>query len=138
MGHCVSEPFGIECSFESFLFLLIAYLRRLSRRHVLYANTQFTCAQFFPTGVQILATGTDRRVSYWEVFDASLVRDVEASKKGPVHCVAFNKTGEHFVSVGSDQIVKVNDQFFRIGRYNSVLSSKKLRSFSCGIIKQER
>lgn len=58
------------------------FSRRLARRHVLYANTQFTCAKFFPTGVQILATGTDRRVSYWEVFDASLVRDVEASAKG--------------------------------------------------------
>lgn len=78
------------------------------RRHVLYANTQFTCAQFFPTGVQILATGTDRRVSYWEVYDASLVRDVEASKKGSVNCVALNKTGEYFISVGHDQIVKVS------------------------------
>ncbi|XP_037046555.1 cilia- and flagella-associated protein 52 [Bradysia coprophila] len=82
---------------------------RLVRRHVLYANTQFTCAQFFPTGVQILATGTDRRVSYWEVYDASLVRDVEASKKGPVNCVTLNKTGEHFISVGHDQIVKMWD-----------------------------
>lgn len=82
--------------------------RRLARRHVLYANTQFTCARFFPTGVQILATGTDRRVSYWEVFDASLVRDVEASKKGPVNCVALNSTGEYFVSVGHDQVVKVS------------------------------
>lgn len=88
-------------------FNLFLNLRRLTRRHVLYANTQFTCAKFFPTGVQILATGTDRRVSYWEVFDASLVRDIEASNKGPVNCVALNSIGEYFLSVGHDQIVKV-------------------------------
>lgn len=81
---------------------------RLSRKHVLYANTQFSCAKYYPTGVQILATGTDRRISYWEVYDASLVRDVEASAKGPVSCIALNASGEHFVSAGTDQIVKVS------------------------------
>lgn len=80
----------------------------MARKHVLYANTQFTCARYFPSGVQILATGTDRRVSYWEVYDASLVRDVEASAKGPINCLALNATGEHFVTVGSDQLVKVS------------------------------
>lgn len=36
-------------------------LLRLSRKHVLFANTQFTCARYFPTGVQILTAGTDRQ-----------------------------------------------------------------------------
>lgn len=36
-------------------------LIRLSRKHVLFANTQFTCARYFPTGVQILTAGTDRQ-----------------------------------------------------------------------------
>lgn len=79
----------------------------MARKHVLYANTQFTCARYYPSGVQILATGTDRRVSYWEVYDASLVRDVEASAKGPINSLALNATGENFVTVGSDQVVKV-------------------------------
>ena len=74
---------------------------------MLYANTQFSCAKYFPTGVQILATGSDKRVSYWECYDATLVRDVEASTKGPINCISLNETGEHFVSVGSDQVVKV-------------------------------
>lgn len=79
----------------------------MSRKHVLYANTQFTCAAYFPTGVQIVATGTDRRVSYWEVYDASLVRDVEGSKKGPINTLSLNMSGESFVTGGSDQVVKV-------------------------------
>lgn len=79
----------------------------MCRKSVLYANTQFSCAKYFPSGVQIIATGTDRRVSWWEVYDSTLVRDVEASPKGPINCLALNQTGEHFVSVGSDQVVKV-------------------------------
>lgn len=79
----------------------------MTRKHVLSANTQFTCAQFFPTGVQILTTGTDRKISYWEVFDGSLVRDVEASNKGCINSISINLSGEMFVSGGADQIVKV-------------------------------
>lgn len=82
---------------------------RMTRKSVLYANTQFSCAKYYPSGVQIIATGTDRRVSWWEVYDASLVRDVEASPKGPVNCLSMNLTGSHFVSVGSDQVVKLWD-----------------------------
>lgn len=87
--------------------------RNLTRKHVLYANTQFTCAKFYPTGVQVLATGTDRRISYWEVFDGSLVRDVEGSTSGSINCLSINSSGEMFVSGSSDQIIKVS-AFVRI------------------------
>lgn len=70
--------------------------------------------------------------SYWEVFDASLVRDVEASKKGPVNCVALNNTGEHFLSVGHDQIVKVSNEFSTCQLHSNL----KLFHFSYGIIRQ--
>lgn len=82
-------------------------VRRMTRKSVLYANTQFSCAKYYPSGVQIIATGTDKRVSWWEVYDASMVRDVEASARGPVNCLALNGTGEYFVSAGSDQLVKL-------------------------------
>lgn len=93
------------------------------RKHVLCANTQFTCAEFFPNGVQVLATGTDRNISYWEVFDGSLVRQVEGSSKGCINWLSINSSGEMFVSGGVDQIVKV---FF----LNSFNSSKILHSIS--------
>lgn len=79
----------------------------MTRKHVLFANTQFTCVQFFPTGVQVLATGSDRKISYWEVFDGSLVRHIEGSTKGCINWLSINSSGEMFVSGGVDQIVKV-------------------------------
>lgn len=81
----------------------------MSRKSVLYANTQFSCARYYPSGVQVLATGTDRRITWWEVYDASLVRDVEASQKGSVNWLALNLTGDHFVSVDDEQLVKLWD-----------------------------
>lgn len=80
----------------------------MTRKHVLSANTQFTCAQFFPTAVQILATGTDRKISYWEVFDGSLVRHIDGSLKGCINWLSINSSGEMFVSGGDDQIIKVS------------------------------
>lgn len=82
-------------------------INRLSRKHVLFANTQFTCARYYPNGVQILTSGSDRRVSYWEVYDGCMARNVEASMKGAINCIDINKTGEMFLSVGHDQIVKL-------------------------------
>lgn len=107
MGHCVCYSI---LAFEIFIERKTTiFFRRLTRKHVLSANTQFTCAQFFPTGVQVLATGTDRKISYWEVFDGSLVRDVEGSKRGCINCLSINSTGQVFITGGSDQILKVRN-----------------------------
>lgn len=47
------------------------------------------------------------RIIYWETYDASLVREKEGSKVGPVNCLDINQTGEYFVSSGVDTIVKL-------------------------------
>lgn len=79
----------------------------MSRKHVLFANTQFTAARFFPSAVQILTAGTDRTISWYESYDGSLVREKEGSKVGPINCLAINNTGEYFVSAGNDCVVKL-------------------------------
>ena len=52
-------------------------------------------------------SGTDRSIRYWEVYDGSMVREIEGSKFGPVNCLAINSTGDYFVSSGNDCIVKL-------------------------------
>lgn len=61
----------------------------------------------------MLAAGSDRKISYWEVFDGSLVRHVEGSSKGCINWLSINSSGEIFASCGVDQIVKVigNDTY---------------------------
>lgn len=84
-------------------------LARLQRRHVLFAHTQFLCARFFPNGVQVLTSGSDKSISYWEVYDGAQVREIEGSKTGPVNCVDLNATGDYFASASDDQLVKLWD-----------------------------
>uniref|UniRef100_A0A1A9VDW4 Cilia- and flagella-associated protein 52 n=1 Tax=Glossina austeni TaxID=7395 RepID=A0A1A9VDW4_GLOAU len=82
-------------------------IKRLTRKTVVAANTQFMTAKYFPTGVQFLTCGTDGCISYWMVYNGSLIRELQASKKSSVNHVAINATGDYFASVGSDQIVKL-------------------------------
>lgn len=91
-----------------FFYCLSYSFSRMIRKHVLAANTQFTCAEFFPTAVQVLATGTDRKISYWEVFDGSLVRHIDGSSKRRINWLSINSSGEMFVSGGDDQTIKVS------------------------------
>jgi cilia- and flagella-associated protein 52 len=99
-NECISASSDGSC--------IIWDIQRLSRKHVLFANTQFTAARYFPpTGVQILTSGTDRTISYWEVYDGSLVREKEGSKVGQLNCLSINETGDFFVSAGSDCVVKL-------------------------------
>lgn len=65
-------------------------------------------AKYFPTGVQVLTCGTDGCISYWSVYNGSLIRELQGSSKSSVNCVAINGTGDYFVSVSSDQMVKVS------------------------------
>lgn len=80
----------------------------MTRKTVITANTQFMTAKYFPTGVQILTCGTDGRISYWSVYNGGLIRELQGSSKSSVNFVAINGTGDYFVSVGSDQMVKVS------------------------------
>uniref|UniRef100_A0A1I8PVT9 Cilia- and flagella-associated protein 52 n=1 Tax=Stomoxys calcitrans TaxID=35570 RepID=A0A1I8PVT9_STOCA len=82
-------------------------VKRLTRKNVITANTQFMTAKYFPTGVQILTCGTDGRISYWAVYNGSLIREIQGSLKSSVNHIDINGSGDYFVSVGSDQLVKL-------------------------------
>uniref|UniRef100_A0A336M2Q3 Cilia- and flagella-associated protein 52 n=1 Tax=Culicoides sonorensis TaxID=179676 RepID=A0A336M2Q3_CULSO len=84
-------------------------LVRLQRRHVLFAHTQFNCATFLPNAVQVLTAGSDKSISYWEVYDGTQVREIQGSKTGPVNFIDIDSSGDQFVSCGDDQIVRLWD-----------------------------
>ncbi|XP_061393419.1 cilia- and flagella-associated protein 52 [Musca vetustissima] len=82
-------------------------VNRMTRKNVITANTQFMTAKYFPTGIQILTCGTDGRIRYWAVYNGSLIRELQGSGKSSVNHIDINATGDYFVSVGSDQMVKL-------------------------------
>ncbi|XP_057661479.1 cilia- and flagella-associated protein 52 [Diorhabda carinulata] len=87
--------------------VIIWDLQRQRRRQILFANTLFMCVRYFPSGVQILTGGSDRKLSYWEVLDGSLVRELEGSPTGTINTLDISPDGEYFVSGGNDQIIKL-------------------------------
>lgn len=66
------------------------------------------CVKFYPTGVQIITGDSDRKIAYWEVFDGTLIREIEASKSTGVNTLDISPDGELIVSGGNDEMVKVN------------------------------
>lgn len=56
-----------------------------------------------------MTTGSDRKITYWDVFDGQAIRMLEGSEEGEVNTLAITQEGEHFVSGGEDKEVKIWD-----------------------------
>ena len=70
-------------------------------------NTLFMNVCFHPAEHQILTSGTDRKIGFWEKFDASMIRELEGSSSGSVNALDISGDGRFFVSAGDDKLVKV-------------------------------
>jgi WD40 repeat protein len=92
--------------------------RRLARNHSLFANTQFMGVCYHPTGLQVVTTGSDCKIAYWEVYDGSLVREIDGSVSGGLNAIDISRDGEHMLSGGNDQHVKVGLPSHRTIRRN--------------------
>ena len=54
-----------------------------------------------------MTCGTDRKVAYWEAFDGTLIRELEASQSDTINGLDISPDGSFFVIGGSDKLVKV-------------------------------
>jgi WD40 repeat protein len=70
-------------------------------------NTLFKYVCYHPMEHQVLTTGTDRKVGYWETFDGSMIRELEGSLSGSVNALDISSDGTYFVSGGDDKLIKV-------------------------------
>lgn len=46
-------------------------------------------------------------MAYWEAFDGSLIRELDASQSDTINGLDITKDGKYFVIGGSDKLVKV-------------------------------
>jgi WD40 repeat protein len=79
----------------------------LARIHMVRVNTLFMNVCFHPDEFQFITSGTDRRITFWEKYDASKIRELEGSKSGSVNSMDIVQNGQYFVSAGDDKLVKV-------------------------------
>jgi WD40 repeat protein len=73
----------------------------------MFQSTQFKSVVYHPDESQLLTTGTDRKVCYWDCFDGQAIRMIDGSTEGEVNTLAITSEGEHFASGGSDKVLKL-------------------------------
>ncbi|EGF78625.1 hypothetical protein BATDEDRAFT_26475 [Batrachochytrium dendrobatidis JAM81] len=97
--ECVSSSSDGSC--------ILWDLTRYVRNQVLFAPSFFKAVCYYPDESQLLTSGTDRKVAYWEAFDGSLIRELEVSQSDTINGLDITCDGKLFVIGGSDKLVKV-------------------------------
>jgi len=101
---------GLECVSSSEDGTVIIWdLERFVRLQMVMANTLFECVSYHPEEYQILTSGTDRKVAYWETYDGSQIRELDGSDSGGINGLDIDRNGKFFVTGGVDTMLKVWD-----------------------------
>jgi len=98
-SECVSASADGSC--------IVWSLARFVRLSCLFASTQFKSVLYHPDQSQILTTGTDRKLTYWDVVDAAPIRILDGSATDAINALAISADGECFVSGGGDRLLKL-------------------------------
>ncbi|XP_060855214.1 cilia- and flagella-associated protein 52-like [Metopolophium dirhodum] len=80
---------------------------RYTRLSIMFSSTVFTSAMYHPNGTQLLTSGTNRYIGFWEALDGSLIREIEGSAVAAINSLDITPTGKYFMTGSSDQTVKV-------------------------------
>ena len=73
----------------------------------MFETTMFKKLVFHPDESQILTTGNNRKITYWDAVDGVEIRMIDGSLEGEINTLAMAKSGEYFVSSGEDKEVKI-------------------------------
>lgn len=60
-----------------------------------------------PDNSQILTTGSNKKITYWDLIDEQDLRSVDGALDGGLTTLDIFESGEHFVSAGEDKEVKI-------------------------------
>ncbi len=65
----------------------------------------FRTVCYRPDECQIITSGTDRKIGYWEVYDGSQIRELDGSMSDSINGMDIH--GKFFVTGGGDKLIKV-------------------------------
>lgn len=105
-------------------------LKTKTRVLCLFESTMFKSIAYHPDESQLLTTGSDRKVGYWDTFDGQAIRVLEASEEGEVCALSISKSGSHYVSAGEERLVKLWDydkgvcNYIGVGHSGTITSTK--------------
>ena len=73
----------------------------------LFEATMFKSAIYHPEEYQVVTTGSNRNISYWDKMDAQAIRMLVGSNDGEINSLDIFNNGEYFLSGGEDKKLKV-------------------------------
>lgn len=82
-------------------------LQRFVRSNIMYAQAYFKSVAYFTDESQILTAGSDRKITYWDAYECSAIRELEGAKAGEINALTISPDGSMFVSGGVDKILKL-------------------------------
>ena len=102
-------------------------IKNHSRVLCLFESTAFKEAHLNAEEYQVLTTGSDRKITYWEKYDGQIIRSVEGSDK-ELNTLALTREGKHFIT-------GVQDGQLRIWNYDEGVCYYEGEGHSGSIIK---
>lgn len=97
--ECVSASSDGSC--------IIWDLLRMKRSTAMFASTFFKSVAYHPDESQLVTTGTDRKITYWDAYDGNAIRILDGSDSDAVNAVDICGSGTVLVTGGSDKLVKM-------------------------------
>mmetsp|Transcript_40690 Transcript_40690/g.75729 ORF Transcript_40690/g.75729 Transcript_40690/m.75729 type:complete len:622 (-) Transcript_40690:107-1972(-) len=91
-----------------------------TRKLCLFESTMFKSLVYHPDESQLLTTGSDRKVAYWDTFDGQAIRVLEGSDEGELATLSISKSGSHYVSGGEERLLKLWDYDKGVSEYIGV------------------
>lgn len=82
-------------------------LERFVRKTCLFAGTQFKACLYHPDETQLLTTGTDRKITFWDATDGAQIRILDGSQTDMLNTLALSADGSKFVVAGGERLVQV-------------------------------
>jgi len=105
-------------------------LNTKTRSLCLFESTMFKNIVYHPDESQLLTTGSDRKVAYWDTFDGQAIRVLEGSEEGELCTLSISKSGSHYVSGGEERLLKLWDydegvcKYIGVGHSGAITSAK--------------
>jgi WD40 repeat protein len=105
-------------------------LKTKTRALCLFESTMFKNIVYHPDESQLLTTGSDRKVAYWDTFDGQAIRVLEGSDEGELCTLSISQSGSHYVSGGEERLLKLWDydegvcKYIGVGHSGTITSAK--------------
>ena len=98
-------------------------IKNYTRIACMFETTMFKQLIYHPDESQILTTGTNKKITYWDLIDCAEIRSIDGSLDGEINTLAICKSGEFFISAGEDKEIKYGNmiQLFPCGEVSGIL-----------------